>query len=155
MVYVVGQIEPLDHVSDDLFDLDYDGDSSNNVMEDGNDSVNANSNKSRNSVEMSNSPSLVDNRESSNVIYMYRETEMYQWNESLSSDSDINKKFGVKKIKSPISTNFVYKKCWNKKFIDSSRFNDASYNRNPHTMPMSQEFYTTHFKIKNFVFDLR
>ncbi len=108
-----------------------------------------------------------------NVIYLFREVEMFQWIEKLASE--VNKKVGVKgndQTSHAQSTNYEYEKTWTSKWIDSSGFqenrmtpgeNEQKYDenarfaiehKNPRNMPLSHEFHTTKFKIGDFVFHL-
>ena len=177
-MHFVGKVKPLDRVADDLFEFEFvdpnpasniltlsksrdsvelNQESSNESSErvDNNESTNSNtSNNDTTTTTTGGSNSNVStSKKNNNPIYIYRETQMYQWREYLRSDT--NKKFGVKQAKSPVtSTNFNYKHGWYKSYIDSSRFSDASFDHNPKTMPLSQEFYTTQFTINDFVFNL-
>ena len=101
MIYICDDIQPNDEIKDDLFQL--------------------NPNKGTNN----------------NIIYLYRECEMYQWQE----------------MRSRISNK--YSKTWRSTYIDSGTFEDIENHENPESNIISSKlFHTKHFKVSNFEFHL-
>ena len=72
-----------------------------------------------------------------NIIYLYRECEMYQWKETRSRIAN------------------KYSKTWNSNYIDSGTFENIESHQNPQSnMIPSKLFYTKNFKVSNFEFNL-
>ena len=71
-----------------------------------------------------------------NIIYLYRECEMYQWKETQSKISN------------------KYTKTWSSTHIDSTTFEDIKSHQNPSNMIQSKLFHTKDFTVSNFVFNL-
>eukprot|EP01083_Nonionella_stella_P111145 325886_1 len=76
------------------------------------------------------------NLQDKQIIYLYRECEMYQWTECKSDPCN------------------KYSKRWCSAYIDSGDFEEMQSHQNPSNMIPSKLFQTKHFTVSNFTFDL-